>query len=132
MTSMKGKAINLVSVNSEGKLEVSEDATRCLRNLKDRVSVVSVLGRFRGGKSSLLARLIGRKSFEVSHSVQACTKGIRMYDPPLETKTTGQKLIFLDTEGLMATDSDMTHDTRVFALAILLSSSFWHYLSPLH
>lgn len=120
---MTGRAINLVSVNSDGKMEVSADATACLRNIKEKVAVVSVLGRFRGGKSSLLARLIGRKSFEVSHSVQACTKGIRLYDPPLDIPG-GRKLILLDTEGLMATDSDTTHDTRVFALGILLSSAF--------
>lgn len=125
---MPGKAINLVYVDNDGKMRVSDEAVHCLKGIKNDISVVSVLGRFRGGKSSLLARLIGQKSFEVSSSVQACTKGIRLYDTPLDTRA-GHKVLILDTEGLMATDSDTNHDTRVFAMGILLSSAFVYNIS---
>lgn len=118
-----GKALTLVQVDSGGKLVVPPEAAACLEKIRGPVAVVVVCGRFRSGKSSLLSRLIGHKSFEVSHSVQACTKGIRLYDAPLCLPDKRQVLL-LDTEGLMAMDSDATHDTRVFALGILLASSF--------
>lgn len=124
----KGEAICLINVDDKGQLFISEEARECLSEIKEPVAVLAVCGKFRSGKSSLLSSFVGRKgAFEVSHKVHACTKGIRMYSSQLKVKD--HKVILLDTEGLMATDSDSTHDAKIFALSILLSSAFIYNVS---
>ena len=121
-------AVSLVSL-IDGRLVVPPEAEAALAELKEPLTVAAFCGRYRGGKSSLLSRLLGSPdAFRVGHSVNACTKGIRFAAmPPAQGGQTKQKrVLLLDTEGLCATDSDATHDTRIFALSMLLSSSFFY------
>lgn len=126
------QAVSLISL-IDGNLVVPPEAEAALSQMTGPLTVAAFCGRYRGGKSSLLSRLAGSPSaFRVGHSVNACTKGIRFATmggaglgsgcPPNEEK----RVILLDTEGLCATDSDATHDTRIFALSMLLSSSFFY------
>ncbi|MDR3740713.1 MAG: hypothetical protein P4L40_16995, partial [Terracidiphilus sp.] len=92
-----------------------------------QVAVIAVAGMYRTGKSYLLNRLMGRGSgFVVGPSVKACTKGIWLWGRavPSSDAAGGVHVLFLDTEGLGSTVRGASYDSRVFALAILLSSTF--------
>ncbi|OQR92603.1 guanylate-binding protein [Thraustotheca clavata] len=61
--------------------------------------------------------------FAVGGTINACTKGIWMWGEPYVLED-GTSVIFLDTEGIGSVDREQTHDTRLFALALLLGSYF--------
>jgi hypothetical protein len=93
------------------------------------IAVVSVAGLYRTGKSYLLNRMLLNRSngFGVGPTVNPCTKGLWCWGTPIKGSTVdGEKVnvIIIDTEGIGALDEDQTHDTRIFTLAILASSSF--------
>ncbi len=52
------------------------------------------------------------------------TKGIWLWHKPIPLKDGDITLIVIDTEGLGSTVRNQTADTRIFALALLLSSYF--------
>lgn len=108
---------------------------------------------YRTGKSYILNMLMGRPAgFEVGPTVRACTKGIWLWGGVVRAKDMPQgdaiassiskstassgtdaddgdsdetiDLLFMDTEGLGSTSRSETYDSRVFALALLLSSYF--------
>lgn len=63
--------------------------------------------------------------FNVGPTINPCTKGLWIwkeifYAPNDEDKET--PIIIIDTEGLGAFDEDDNHDTKIFLLALLLSS----------
>lgn len=123
------EAIQLITVNSEGKLELNNEAVELLKKIPKPIAVVGVAGQYRTGKSYLLNRvLLNRGSgFGVGPTVNPCTKGIWMWGRPLKGQTADGKLvnvIVMDSEGLAATDVDASHDSRIFSLVMLLSSMF--------
>ena len=61
-------------------------------------------GKYRTGKSYLLNRSIlgNNYVFKVGNTVNACTKGLWMYDHLIEAEN-GTKFIVVDTEGLSST-----------------------------
>ena len=67
---------------------------------------------------------VGGGGFSVGSTVKACTKGIWVWGRALEVEGSDTHVLFLDTEGLGSTVRSETYDTRVFALALLLSSYF--------
>ncbi|KAF4674149.1 hypothetical protein FOL46_005696 [Perkinsus olseni] len=154
-----GKAVQLISASGD-KLVVNSEALDLLEALghDKQVSVVTVVGMYRSGKSYLLNRLVrgpdgaastegpqkenklinkllkfGRKKadaahrpppvvFETGNEVNACTKGIWMYI--CEEELDDKVVIFLDCEGLGSTGRDKTYDTKLMAMALLMSSVF--------
>ena len=65
--------------------------------------------------------------FGVGPTVNPCTKGLWVWGKPLLGQTPeGENInvLVVDSEGIGALDEDSTHDTRIFALTILLSSCF--------
>ena len=55
---------------------------------------------------------------------KACTEGLWMWSRPLLETTTNTCVFFMDSEGANSLEKDPTHDAKVFALSILLSSLF--------
>ena len=98
--------------------------------LDGTVSVCSVAGVYRTGKSYILNQLASRQSgFGIGSTVQACTKGIWMWGAPLQTggastPDAAKYMLLLDTEGLQSICQSEGHDAKIFCLAILLSSFF--------
>ncbi|KAA0151672.1 hypothetical protein FNF29_04358 [Cafeteria roenbergensis] len=134
------------------KFVVAPEAVDYLRGLnpKRRLAIVSIAGMYRTGKSYILNMMMGRPAgFEVGPTVRACTKGIWLWGGVISAKDMPQgdvaadvkpapgsqaassggeedtvDLLFMDTEGLGSTSRSETYDSRVFALALLLSSYF--------
>ena len=111
---------------------MSPQAKQLLQSLGDeRVGVIAVAGKYRTGKSFLLNRILleqtQNKGFGVGPTINPCTKGLWVWSKPIEmTDAKGNKFkcLIVDSEGIGAFNEDQNHDTRIFLLALLLSSYF--------
>jgi len=111
---------------------VTPEATNFLSRIKEKVGVIAVAGKYRTGKSFLLNRVIinttsDSRGFGVGPTINPCTKGLWMWTRLLDTTTAkGEplKVLLIDSEGIGAFDEDENHDTKIFLLALLLSSFF--------
>lgn len=118
-------------INTAGSFEVSSEAKAVLDSIQGPVGVVSCAGMYRTGKSYLLNKVIlddPHSGFKVGSTVNACTKGLWLWSEPLAGATaadgTPMTLLVVDTEGMGALDAHAEHDTKIFTLALLLSSMF--------
>ncbi|XP_036204923.1 guanylate-binding protein 6-like [Myotis myotis] len=116
--------ICLVENNNE-HLSVNQKALEILGQISQPVVVVAIVGLYRTGKSYLMNRLAGQNhGFPLGSTVQSETKGIWMWCVPHPTKP-DCTLVLLDTEGLGDVEKgDPKNDSWIFALAVLLCSSF--------
>jgi hypothetical protein len=66
------------------------------------------------------------KNFEVSATVDACTRGIWFYSEPITIKKDEEiiDIYIMDSEGLGGVDKHQNYDVQIFTLALLLSSFF--------
>ncbi|XP_032509300.1 guanylate-binding protein 1-like isoform X1 [Phocoena sinus] len=111
--------------NTNGRLLVNPKALKILSAIQQPVVVVAIVGLYRTGKSYLMNKLAGEnKGFSLGSTVQSHTKGIWMWCVP-HPKKPERTLVLLDTEGLGDVEKgDNQNDSWIFALAILLSSTF--------
>ncbi|XP_036613719.1 guanylate-binding protein 1-like [Trichosurus vulpecula] len=111
--------------NKKGELMVNQKSLEILSSITKPVVVVAIVGLYRTGKSYLMNKLAGKKSgFSLGSTVQSHTKGIWMWCVP-HPKKPNHTLVLLDTEGLGDVEKgDNKNDTWIFALAVLLSSTF--------
>ncbi|XP_059544916.1 guanylate-binding protein 6-like [Myotis daubentonii] len=116
--------ICLVENNNE-QLSVNQKALEILDQISQPVVVVAIVGLYRTGKSYLMNRLAGQNhGFPLGSTVQSETKGIWMWCVPHPSKP-DCTLVLLDTEGLGDVEKgDPKNDSWIFALAVLLCSSF--------
>ncbi|EKX42173.1 hypothetical protein GUITHDRAFT_158150 [Guillardia theta CCMP2712] len=122
---MKGNEVSASKI----EFEVTDEARDVLSRIDSPISVLSVVGMYRTGKSFLLNRiLLDRKDgFPVGSTVNACTKGLWIWSKPLRGKTadgSDVNVILIDTEGLGSLNANTQHDCYIFALALLTSSFF--------
>ncbi len=105
----------------DGVFQVTNNARECLSTrLADvPLSIVTVVGSYRIGKSSLLNWLTGIKDvFPTSDEVHAKTRGLWM-----AKELHNEHILYLDSEGLSNVEiTDRTYDLSIFALCIALSS----------
>ncbi|XP_036046574.1 guanylate-binding protein 1-like [Onychomys torridus] len=111
--------------NTKGQLTAKQEALELLSAIKQPVVVVAIVGFYRTGKSYLMNKLAGKnKGFSLGSTVQSHTKGIWMWCVPHPRKS-DHTLVLLDTEGLGDVEKgDNQNDCWIFALAVLLSSTF--------
>lgn len=116
--------------NIEERYLVTPEAMNFLKTITCKVGVIAVAGKYRTGKSFLLNRVIldtQRGGFGVGPTINPCTKGLWLYTKLIETTTQhGEQfeVLVIDSEGIGAFDEDENHDTKIFLLALLLSSFF--------
>lgn len=65
------------------------------------------------------------KGFEIGQTLESCTKGIWMWNKPIQDENDENTVsILIDTEGLHSSERSTDVDLKIFALTVLLSSSF--------
>ncbi len=104
----------------DNKFEVTEQARALLSGpwADISLSVVSVVGTYRIGKSSLLNWLTGKIDlFPTSDEVHAKTRGLWM-----AKELHNDSILFIDSEGLSNVEVSTEYDFKIFALCIALSS----------
>ncbi|XP_063553286.1 guanylate-binding protein 3 isoform X4 [Gorilla gorilla gorilla] len=111
--------------NTNGELVANPEALKILSAITQPVVVVAIVGLYRTGKSYLMNKLAGKnKGFSLGSTVKSHTKGIWMWCVP-HPKKPEHTLVLLDTEGLGdVKKGDNQNDSWIFALAVLLSSTF--------
>ena len=98
---------------------------------KRKIAVISIVGKYRTGKSFLVNRVLlnrsGKKAgFSVGPTVNPCTKGLWLWRECLKSNELEEDVdvLLLDTEGFGGMDENTTHDSRIFLFSLLLSSFF--------
>ena len=126
----QGKAIPFITYDpATSEFVLNDDAYEFLKSIHHPVGVISVAGMYRTGKSYLLNRMLLNKQsgFGVGPSVNPCTKGLWIWNeciPGFSSDGEPISVLVIDSEGIGALNEDQTHDTKIFSLAILLSSYF--------
>lgn len=123
-----GQPLQLVRIVNGRTFEVVQETADFLtRELEGGAAICSIVGKYRTGKSFLLNRLLNlneHNGFNVSASVNACTKGLWIWSKPVYIPKDNLNIIFMDTEGLDSVDRNSDTDARLFALTVLVSSYF--------
>jgi len=127
---MTSNRVSRLTRNHLEKYLVTPEASCFLKTITCRVGIIAVAGKYRTGKSFLLNRVIINSrhgGFGVGPTINPCTKGLWLYTRLLETTQPGGEplsILVIDSEGIGAFDEDENHDTKIFLLALLLSSFF--------
>ena len=128
----KQTAIPFVTFEN-GKFVINEEAKKLLsQKSNDNMGIISLVGKYRTGKSFLLNRVILERNknlgFGVAPTIRPCTKGIWIWSDPLIINNVHNPGPFpaylIDTEGLGAYDEEINHDSKIFLIAVLISSLF--------
>ena len=130
-------AIPFITYNeTTKKFIISKEAKKIISNPEKnkKIGIISLVGKYRTGKSFLLNRVIinnkdnKNEGFAVGPTIKPCTKGIWLWSEPLiiENKNNNEPfpVYLIDTEGLGAYDEEINHDSKIFLIAILISSLF--------
>ena len=113
--------------NSTQKFTISPESKKILCNSSySKIGIISLIGKYRTGKSFLLNKILQKKQcFNVGSSIKPCTKGIWLYSNPLLISNSFCQefpVFFIDSEGLCAYDEEINHDSKIFLISILISS----------
>ena len=114
-----------------GKFIITNQSKLLLNQKKfNHIGIISLVGKYRTGKSFLLNRVIlnnkSNSGFSVGPTFKPCTKGIWIWSDPIMVKNNNEEFpcFLIDTEGLGAYDEEVNHDSKIFLIAILISSLF--------
>ncbi len=108
-----------ITTNDSNKKELYYNADFSKYNKNDKIKVVSVIGKARGGKSTLLNLLLSKWNdsnqtiFKMSASGEHCTNGIDYY------YCEDENIMLLDFQGIYLGDS--SQDSKLLLIAYLLS-----------
>jgi len=128
-------AIPFITYNeSTKKFIINKDAKKIISKTENnKIGIISLVGKYRTGKSFLLNKVIinnneiKKEGFAVAPTIKPCTKGIWLWSKPLIIKNENNEefpVYLIDTEGLGAYDEEINHDSKIFLIAVLISSLF--------
>ncbi|CAG8788076.1 37743_t:CDS:2, partial [Gigaspora margarita] len=119
----KGNPMHLLDymcLDDDGAILLDEQALRILKKIEEPISVITVVGSYRRGKSYFANTLLGRHDgFKLGSSVNGCTKGIDIWDTPFYHKG---KLI-IDCEGIDDPNQEVPWANKLFILCSAISST---------
>ena len=126
------KALPLV-IFQDNQFIIPEETKNLLSQSQYKnIGIISLVGKYRTGKSFLLNRVIlnqnQKSGFGVGPTFKPCTKGIWIWSEPIIISNVHSPTPFpcflIDTEGLGAYDEEINHDSKIFLIAVLISSLF--------
>lgn len=112
-----------------GKLAVNINGIDVIKKCKGPIGVIAVAGKYRTGKSFLLNHAIvkNKNCFGVGNRVNACTRGLHIANEPIQLKSgdgSFSNTLVIDCEGFDSVEADDVHDSKIFTLAVMMSSMF--------
>lgn len=130
------KAIPFIYFDQPDHLSISWEAQDYLLSLSDNtLGVISVVGKYWTGKSFFINSVLINdldnieteiEGFEVGPTVNPCTKGIWMWSKKIHIKNQNHdkefEVLILDCEGFGGTDQETSHNSKIYLMALLLSS----------
>ena len=103
---------------------LNDEAAEILANVKNHITTISIVGKYRTGKSYFLNRLIGKMDgFPLGSTVKPKTKGLWIWfgAHPADQEHT---LLLMDTEEFADPEnSDYTDDMWIVSVVVLMSST---------
>eukprot|EP01017_Pseudomicrothorax_dubius_P051387 TRINITY_DN9884_c0_g1_i3.p1 TRINITY_DN9884_c0_g1~~TRINITY_DN9884_c0_g1_i3.p1 ORF type:complete len:1087 (+),score=311.01 TRINITY_DN9884_c0_g1_i3:56-3316(+) len=130
MDSTEEKALPFISYKEQVGFVLNPEAEAFLLKQNRKLGVISVVGKYRTGKSFLINRVLlqrQKKGFNVGPTINPCTKGLWLWNHPIASQNPeceDMDVIVVDVEGFGGLDESANHDTRIFLFALLLSSMF--------
>lgn len=118
------------TLHQRNMFRMTEEAAAFLSQLRhQQIAVLSIVGKYRTGKSYLLNQLISDgedPGFQVGPTINPCTKGIWLWTNIIESQNSHhprQKIIVLDSEGFGSFEQDaLNKDMRLYIFVLLISS----------
>lgn len=111
-----------MTLNNQNKIELNQNSLQKIREIESPISVLSVIGPYRSGKSFLMNMLSGNYTkFETGSSTNPCTQGVWIDIIPPKTNTNESYKILMDTEGLFSFNRDENFDMTLFLFTTLAS-----------
>lgn len=115
--------MQLMRLDNRGKIELNEKALKYIKNIQNKLKVVSVIGPYRTGKSFLLNRLNNQqKGFHLGNTTNPCTQGVWLWAIKDGSDQDGTSTLLLDTEGLFAYNRNEVVDSKLFLFSACVSS----------
>lgn len=123
------EAIPFITMDpGSGKYVMIPKAVQFIEEIPAPLGVMSTVGKYRTGKSYIGNKILDAEpgqGFGVGNTTNAHTRGLWIATKILKIRQedgTILHMLVMDTEGLGALDANSTHDSRTFALNLLLSS----------
>ncbi|XP_075912879.1 guanylate-binding protein 1-like isoform X2 [Petromyzon marinus] len=126
------KPLPFIVTDEEGMFYVDPNTANIIAAINKPLVVVSIVGKYRTGKSFFMNRLAGSNTgFSLGRTIKAQTKGIWVWPRPHPDND--KYLLLLDTEGLGDVHKgDEHHDMWIFVMAVLMSTTLvWNIMGVL-
>ncbi|RIB08263.1 guanylate-binding protein [Gigaspora rosea] len=121
----KGNPMHLLDymcLDEDGAILLDEQALRILKKIEEPISIITVVGSYRRGKSYFANTLLGRHDgFKLGSSVNGCTKGIDIWDTPFYHKD--KRIVIIDCEGIDDPNQEVPWANKLFILCLAISST---------
>lgn len=128
------KSVCLVYKDTKSdNLVLNQQALDLIENLTGDISIFSVIGEYRSGKSFLLNSIFKKLTnqnyfpFEMGHGEDCITKGCWIQTEQIKIKNKngdGINILFIDTEGLESESNNEQWDTNLILFNFLICSVF--------
>jgi hypothetical protein len=132
MSAEQNRAIPFIGYDKDTKsFTLSKEAEQFLSQIDTKLGVITVVGKYRTGKSFFINRvLLNRQKqggFPVGPTINPCTKGLWLWNKTLPAENPEHEdmsVLLIDAEGFGGIDENVNHDSRIFLFGLLLSSYF--------
>lgn len=116
------RGIPFITISDSGHLSLSSESSSLLKQIPGNLSIISVCGPLKSGKSTLANLLVSNSlsGFELSHDNSIKTEGVWLWAEPMRTKDS--QILFLDCQSSTLIENSSNLDMKLYTLIVLLSS----------